>query len=88
VGQASDGTNGSFGNSLQELTWYSSGTFNMDRFVGLTEAPIRYADGVIRMDTTDLESDGFGVPWGQTRSWTNGADYVASAFNGNGTLDV
>jgi hypothetical protein len=26
----------------------------------------------VQPETTDLASDGFGVPWGVTRSWTNG----------------
>jgi hypothetical protein len=37
-----------------------------------TEAPVRYADGVVTIAQTDLHSDGFGFPWGQTRSWSNG----------------
>jgi RHS repeat-associated protein len=33
--------------------------------------PIRYTDGVMMLSSTDLASDGMGVPWGITRSWTN-----------------
>jgi hypothetical protein len=34
---------------------------------------VRYADGVVQLDTADLSSDGFGTPWGVTRFWTNAA---------------
>ncbi len=33
---------------------------------------MRYGDGVVKLAETDLHSDGFGFPWGQTRAWTNG----------------
>jgi YD repeat-containing protein len=51
---------------------------------GFTSSPVRYADGVVDIAETDLHSAGFGSPWGQTRSWTNGAGYAASGINGNG----
>jgi hypothetical protein len=31
-----------------------------------TDAPVRYADGVVTLAATDLHADGFGFPWGQT----------------------
>src|SRR5688500_2251510 len=43
--------------------------------------PVRYADGHPIIDSADLASAGFGMPWGHTRSWTglnNGGQ------NGNG----
>ncbi len=32
---------------------------------------VRYADGTLRDDTTDLSSSGFGIPWGQDRTFSN-----------------
>src|SRR5581483_7290508 len=53
-----------------------------------TVAPVRYADGVVTIAETDLHSDGFGFPWGQTRSWTNGQGYTQGGDNGNGWVDT
>ena len=50
--------------------------------------PVRYADGVVTIAVTDLRSAGFGFPWAQTRSWTNGAGYAASGVNGVGWVDT
>ena len=50
--------------------------------------PVRYADGVVQIGAADLSSDGFGVPWGQSRSWTNGPGYAAGGDNGNGWVDA
>ena len=47
--------------------------------------PVRYADGVVELSFTDLSSDAGGVPWGLTRSWTNGTNY-ANGFNGTGMV--
>lgn len=46
--------------------------------------PVRYYDGVVTLAETDLSSAGFGLPWGQTRSWTNGPGYAVGASNGSG----
>jgi hypothetical protein len=53
-----------------------------------TTNPVRYADGVVTIAETDLHSDGFGFPWGQTRSWTNGPGYATGSDNGNGWVDT
>jgi YD repeat-containing protein len=52
---------------------------------GFSEAGVRYADGAVRLSFSDLASDGFGMPWGQTRYWTNSQNVSApgSPF-GNG----
>ncbi len=54
-----------------------------------SEGPIRYADGVIKLSTTDIASDGFGTTFSQTRSWSNNPSYAADAggSNGNGWID-
>src|SRR5437588_362459 len=52
-----------------------------------SEAPVRYFDGVVSMVMPDLASFGFGTPWGQTRSWTNGPGYATQGVNGNGVVD-
>jgi len=64
--------NGGFGAGANELTAYAADAFNLDPSVSLTAAPVRYFDGTVRMNTIDLVSHGFGIPWAQTRSWTNG----------------
>jgi RHS repeat-associated protein len=51
-----------------------------------SDGPVRYFDGTVQLDTTDLSSAGFGVPWGQDRSWTNGPGYAASSTGGSGTV--
>src|SRR5579883_2482437 len=52
-----------------------------------TGQPVRYADGVVTIAETDLYSAGFGFPWAQTRSWTNGPGY-SNGVNGNGWVDT
>jgi hypothetical protein len=39
-----------------------------------TPYPVRYTDGIVTIAQTDLHSDAFGFPWGQTRSWVNVPD--------------
>lgn len=50
--------------------------------------PIRYADGVARVATTDLSSNALGTFWGFTRSWSNGKGYTdpAGSFGNNVVL--
>lgn len=55
---------------------------------------MRYFDGDVKLGSTDLTSDGFGTPWGQTRSWSNISGYAAIGiagiplgYNGNGWVD-
>ena len=57
-----------------------------DQPLGFSEGPVRYADGVIHLTATDLGAGGFGLGWGQTRGWTNGAGYAADGTNGNGVV--
>jgi YD repeat-containing protein len=45
--------------------------------------PVRYANGEVRFITTDLSSDGFGVPWGHTRSYSNRLTVQNTGVNGN-----
>ena len=54
----------------------------------ISDAQVRYFDGVVQLDTTDLQSFGFGTPWGQSRSWTNGPGYASGADNGSGMVDL
>jgi hypothetical protein len=53
-----------------------------------TADPVRYADGVATIAATDLHADGFGFPWGQTRTWTNGPGYATGSDNGSGWVDT
>jgi RHS repeat-associated protein len=50
--------------------------------------PVRYFDGVALIAETDLSSDGFGTPWGQTRSWSNHPGYSFGSSNGSGWVDT
>jgi RHS repeat-associated protein len=49
----------------------------------VSEAPVRYGDGLVQEETADLPSSS-SVPWGHVRSWTNNDGYARSAQNGNG----
>ncbi|MBA4192465.1 MAG: hypothetical protein C0467_31235, partial [Planctomycetaceae bacterium] len=49
-----------------------------------SEFPVRYADGAVRLVGYDLGSAGGGLPWGQTRSWSNAAGYSTGQTNGTG----
>jgi Ca2+-binding RTX toxin-like protein len=48
--------------------------------------PIRYHDGAVFFETTDLVSHGYGEAFGQTRSWTNLNQFVTSERNGVGMV--
>jgi RHS repeat-associated protein len=53
-----------------------------------SQAPVRYFDGTLEYQATDLSSDGFGTPWAQSRSWTNDPAYTANNTNGFGWVDA
>jgi hypothetical protein len=36
-----------------------------------TTGPVRYSDGAVNVQATDLISGAMGIPWNQTRAWTN-----------------
>jgi YD repeat-containing protein len=38
---------------------------------------VRYFDGAVKLTTTDIVSDGLGLPFSQTRSWSNDLDPAA-----------
>ncbi len=60
-------------------------TNGMGNVPAITGAPnVRYADGVVAVTDTQLTSSGFGMPWGQTLSWSNGTGYATDASNGSG----
>ncbi len=44
---------------------------------------MRYADGEVRLITSDVSSQGFGVPWGHTRSYSNKLTAQDTGVNGN-----
>src|SRR5262249_30965196 len=58
---------------------------------GFSDGGVRYADGVLRLNATDLSAGGFGTPWCVDRSWTNNPAYFmpqgvvtgSTAANGN-----
>ena len=56
---------------------------------------VRYFDGSVHITATDLASAGFGIPFGQTRTWDSQAVYNLSTYgtpqggmNGSGWSDV
>jgi hypothetical protein len=69
--------------SVQQTNPNASGSTS-----GSSSFPIRYADGVAQIASTDLMSNGFGSHWAQTRSWTNGPGYAADEVNGVGWVDT
>jgi RHS repeat-associated protein len=54
--------------------------------VAFSASGVRYTDGIIQLNMTDLSSTGFGNPWGMTRNWSNAAAYLASTQLGNGIV--
>jgi RHS repeat-associated protein len=51
----------------------NAGPATAGAFVGA--GGVRAFDGVFTQSDLDMESDGFGVPWSQTRSWSNAVAY-------------
>lgn len=41
-------------------------------FGAVSDAGVQYATGAASSPEQDLSSAGFGLPWGQTRTWTSG----------------
>ncbi|HEV2946859.1 MAG TPA: hypothetical protein VGX70_05755, partial [Gemmataceae bacterium] len=65
----------------------ASGYNNVSPPAEFSKNPVRYGDGVVNEITTDLESDGFGQAWGQTRSWTNAINaFPTASLNGPGWM--
>src|SRR5215813_5867861 len=50
------------------------------------EAPVRFFDGTLQFEQTDLASDGFGQFWGITRSWSNYSAYSTNSLGANGSM--
>ncbi|MCD4825546.1 MAG: cadherin-like domain-containing protein, partial [Phycisphaerae bacterium] len=61
-----------------------AGTFEEN----FSDDPIRYFDGAVWFDTTDLKSEGFGADFGQTRSWSSQGQFVTSTRNGAGVINT
>src|SRR5262249_52403258 len=51
---------------------------------GTSPAGLRYFDGLVRVNSPELISRGFGVPWGQSRVWTNAAVLAPGNVAGKG----
>jgi RHS repeat-associated protein len=49
---------------------------------------VRYFDGSVEVAASDLGSAGFGIAWGQDRTWTNNPVYSFRSFNGFGWNDT
>src|SRR5262249_48389996 len=49
-----------------------------------SEGPVRYFNGSIKIDTSDLTGDGFGFRWGMSRGWTNANGYASTNVVGSG----
>jgi YD repeat-containing protein len=50
----------------------------------VSPAGVRYADGAVLVTAADFPAGGFGMQWGQTRSWSNNPGYSYSDGYGNG----
>src|SRR5262249_20583991 len=59
----------------------------LDSFTVLSEASVRYFDGSVHLEATDLEAEGFGMPWGHSRNWTSVSGLVPSPLNGTGNIN-
>jgi YD repeat-containing protein len=62
----------------------SAGGYDTSR--EFSDGPVRYFDGTVKYTATDIQSSGFGVPWGVSRTWTNGgwASSIPNSVNGSG----
>src|SRR5262245_19843920 len=47
---------------------------------------VRYIDGIAEVPAPELESLGFGMPWGETRDWTTGLWYASRSIGGRGNV--
>lgn len=52
----------------------------------MSQKPVRYFNGELRLSMSDLASNNFGVSWGHTRSFSNVGAGFGSRVNGNGWL--
>jgi len=69
----------------RELVQTASGSQGANPMTGaFSNAGVRYFDGTIQLNVTDIASPGFATPWGQTRSFTNGPGYATNSVIGNG----
>ena len=55
---------------------------------GFSDAQVRYKDGVVKMTSDELSSDGFGTAWGQTPNWSNAVGAGSGGDNGSGIMDT
>ena len=77
--------NGNPGDSLSsECQDCSGGGVNLGECnSSYSSYPVRFSSGEIRLVVQDLESDGFGLPWGHTRSYGNRVSPTNEGINGN-----
>ena len=70
------------------LEWGKTASPNGNNPSNISPGQVRYIDGVASLSFPDLSSSGYGMPFGHTRSWTNGPGYDAGGDNGNGWVEV
>ncbi len=69
-----------------EIIQDAPGVYDAASSTGLfSAAGVRYSSGAINISATDLSSGGFGIPWGQTRSFQS--QFNATDINGNHWID-
>lgn len=49
----------------------------------ISKGPVKYSSGAVVLSETDLASNGFGIPWGHTRSYSNLNTDNAQGLNGS-----
>ena len=51
---------------------------------------MRYFDGATKVGAIDFATNGYGMPWGASRSWSNVVGYATNnnTHNGNGWFDT
>jgi len=71
------------GSGLQVASGAAGGDPGADGYSGA----VRLTDGTVHVTNTDFTTSGYGLPWGQSRVWSDAAVPGSDAVNGNGWVD-
>lgn len=78
----SDGGTGGCGPKGCAKGGYGAGGGAQPALSPFSKAPVRYASGEVSVVATDLQSEGFAIPWGHTRSFASRLSISESEGNG------